>query len=357
MDKLHMSDGKRKVTFRFELLNQNEVRVGEVECISAKIKYAEKPSVMRSALFEIPHAKLGKFDMLTCKIRPWFILHMDKRGTVEWPLGIFLPSKCETRLDEGKKTLIISAYDKTIILDEDRLTSRFFISAGSSYVGTIERILGTAGIIFSNIAASDKTFATDMEYPIGMNKRELADELLRQLNYSPIYADENGRLCSFAYINPADRKIDAAYGGRHSALLPQMEQNVEYTGVANVFTRTALNVERGEITSTYVNDDPMNPYSTVRRGRKIVDYAQIDSINSQETLDIFTKRVAIERSITSSLLTFRTPIMPQYGAFTTLFLEIPEILDTPAKFTETAWEMDLSNGGVMKHEARRILRI
>jgi hypothetical protein len=42
-----------------------------------------------------------------------------------------------------------------------------------------------------------------------------------------------------------------------------------------------------------------------------------------------------------------------------LFLNIPEVLDTPAKFIETAWEMDINacGGGVMKHEARRAVRL
>ena len=49
--------------------------------------------------------------------------------------------------------------------------------------------------------------------------------------------------------------------------------------------------------------------------------------------------------------------MPNHGCFTTLFLDIPEVLDAPAKFVETAWDMDLSPFGVMTHEARRVVRI
>ncbi|MCL2704093.1 MAG: hypothetical protein FWE91_10870 [Defluviitaleaceae bacterium] len=358
MNELHMKRGTRKVSFRFELLNRNEMKIGEVECKSGRVSYGENRAVMRSAVFELSAEWRQKIDFLSDKLRPWFVLHMPKGGTVEWPLGVFLLSSPRYRIVGASKSLIIGAYDKTVILEEDRFTNRFYISRGSPYIGTVERILASSGILFSKIAASNKVFADDAEYPTGMKKRDVVNEILRQMNYTPIFADETGVLCSFSYIDPAERKVDLSYSSlTGSVLYPSFTENAEFTGRANIFTRVALNVNREEISSTYINSNPQNPLSTVRRGRNIVDYEQLNNINDQETLDIFTKRSAIEKSIAGSRLHFKTPVMPGHGCFGTLFLNIPEVLDTPAKFVETAWEMDLRNGGMMTHEARRVIRL
>ena len=353
---LHMSRGVRQVSFLFDLLNKNEIKTDEVDCVSARISYGENRAVMGSAMFEIKAGWRRRIDFFSDKLQPWFILHMPKGGTVEWPLGVFLLES--PRYRGPNKTMKIGAYDKTFILEQDRFTRRFFISKGTPLISVIERILSTAGIHFSNIQQNPMVFTADLEYPKGMKKRDAVNEILRMLNYTPIYADEAGRLCAYNFTDPADRRVDLSYAsGPGGVIKPELTESMDFSGRANVFTRVALNIDRQELSSTYTNDNPLHPLSTLRRGRSIVDFAEMDYIPDQGALDALTRREAVEGSGAGVSINFQTPLMPGHGCFKLLFLNVPEVLDSPAKFIETAWDMELGRGGTMTHEAKKVVRL
>jgi len=358
MGVLHMCSGMRRIDFRFDLLNRYEAKIGELECHEARISYGENRAVMRSAVFEARASLWRSIDFLSDRVRPHFILHMPDGGTVEWPLGVFLLESPRYQMLGADKTLIIGAYDKTFILEQDRFTERFFISRGSRVDEIIKRILSTSGLTFVDIAQSEMEFAEDMEYQIGKKKRDAVNELLRMLNFTPIHADESGRLCAYNFTDPADRRVDLSYTSKRGGTVrPSLVESLDFAGRPNVFTRVALNIDGDELSSTYTNDNPLHPLSTVSRRRSIVNFAQVDHMPDQVSLDAMTKREAIELSNAGEILTFQTPLMPGHGCFKTLYLDIPEVLDSPAKFLETAWTMDLRFDGVMSHEARRITRL
>lgn len=273
-------------------------------------------------------------------------------------MGLFYPGSPRKHVTEAGESYIIGAYDKTVVVEEDRFTERFYAAAGSNCVEIVERILATSGINHSLITQSSRAFAADTEYATGTKKRDAINEILRAINYTPIYADETGVLGAHPYQPPVERPVSHSYGtGGVGVIRPVFKESLETAGVANVFTRVALNVDKQELTATYVNSDPQSPVSTVRRGRKIVDFERIPRIDSQELLNAYVKRVAVEKTAARSKLTFDTVLMPGHGCFQTLFLDIPEVLETPAKFMETGWEMELCHDGGMRHEARRVVKV
>jgi len=66
--------------------------------------------------------------------------------------------------------------------------------------------------------------------------------------------------------------------------------------------------------------------------------------------------LAVEATSAYTHLTFDTALMPHSGAETLLCI-FPEIFDSPLKFQETSWEMPLEFDGVMRHKARKVVRI
>jgi len=293
------------------------------------------------------------------RIQPWFTLHMPSGGVVEWPLGIFLMESPGRVVNKPIIRREIGAYDKSIIIDQDRFTRRMFFEAGANIVGAIIRILNEAGLSKVSITESPLTLLNAREYPIGMKKIHAINDLLGSINYTSIRADENGFMRAEPYIEPARRPVTKKYStDKHSIVDPEVSERLDIAGRANVFTRVSINLEAGtEMSATVINDDPLSPISTVNRGRQIVNYEELHDIASQEVLDNHVRRIAVESTSAFSHLTFTTANMPNHGSTETLLCDFPVVFDNPQKWSETSWDMELKYDGIMRHEARRVIRL
>ncbi|MCL2225926.1 MAG: hypothetical protein FWB96_13240 [Defluviitaleaceae bacterium] len=359
---LRLTDGTRKISFRYDLLNRHDIKIGELDGITrAKISYGEFRAIKRSASFGLNEYQQKNINYLTDQIQPWFVLHMSDGGTIDFPLGIFLiesPAKTAT----GKIcTRDIGAYDKTIIVEQDKLMRRFFIPKGTSYVAAVERALNQAGIVKINIVPTDepRSLPFDREYPIGMKTRQVCNELLRECNYTSLWVDENGFMRAEPYITPARREITHIYEtGKDSVIAPEMVERLDIATRPNVFIRVAQNLEGDRaLYSTIENNAIDSPISIVNRGRRIVNFEEIYEIESQAALDAFVERIAVESTSAYSRLTFGTALMPTHGNAETLLCVFPELFNVPQRFHEVNWEMPLQYDGTMKHIARMVVRL
>ena len=358
---LRMKGNSRKISFRYDLLNRNDIRIGTLDGItSATVSYGEFRQICRSATFKMNEYAQKNINFLSDQIQPFFILHMpDGIGTVEFSLGIFLPESPSRSIKGGVSNREIGTYDKTIIIEQDKFTKRHFIEAGTNYVAAITRILNEAGITKINIAESPYELSADREYPIGMKKHEVVNDLLKAINFTSIRVDEMGFMRSEPYVVPSLRQITHTYNANKDSIVhPEFTEELDIAGRANVFTRVAINIESDkELVSTFINDDIRSPISTVGRGRQIVDFEEISNISNQDALDGFVRRIAIESTSAYSKLSFGTALMPTHGSAETLLCIFPDIFDAPQKFSETSWEMPLRFDGVMSHEARKVVFI
>jgi len=351
--------GSRRVTFRYDLLDKNDIKIGDLDGITGSIDYGDFKSIKRGATFTINEYLQREIDYLSNEIKPWFILHMPLGGTVEWPLGVFLLESPARKVNGKSSSREIGAYDKTIIIDEDMFTARYFIAAGTNYVGEITKILNDAGITHVNILASTLTVRSDREIAIGEKKKDVINTLLNEINYNSISVDETGEFFSGPYVEPAQRPVTQIYDSNFDSILdPEFTVTLDLTGRANVFVRVANNNDSAAaLVSTYVNDNPLSSVSTVSRGRHIVDYDEIEQIANQQTLDAYVARVALDAASAYSKLTFKTLLMPTHGSAETLYCNFPTVFDGPQKFTETAWGMELKFDGEMTHEARQAITL
>ena len=346
----------RRVSFRYDLLDKNDIKIGQLDGISGKIDFGEFNAIKRSARFSINEYLQHEIDYLSHEIEPWFILHMPGGGVVEWPLGVFL-LESPNRVIRGKTSgREIGAYDRTIVIEEDKFTERYFIAEGTNYVGAIVKMLNESGITRINITPSPMELREDREIPAGEKKKDAINTLLSEINYKSIGADERGVLFSAPYIEPSLRPVTQIYSAKRESIIdPGFTLGWELAGKANVFTRVVRNLGgASELISTFANDSPLSPLSTINRGRRIPDYQEIDDIPDQASLDVYVKRAAIEASSVYNPITFGTALMPTHGSADTLFCEFPTVFEGAQKFEETAWGLDLRFDGLMTHEARRV---
>jgi hypothetical protein len=263
-----------------------------------------------------------------------------------------------TRSDRNRNVYRdVEAYDGLLILKDDKFGSRHTIMAGTNYRTAVIDILTSAGITKHNIEQTDKTLATDIDFAPGKEKLFAINQLLRDINYTPIYVDVHGYYTSATYRSPSVRSAEYTYKDDNlSITFPGMTEELDLFEIPNKWVVVMSNPEREPLVSTYTNDNPDSPTSTVNRGRTIVDHREIQSIADQQALDAYVQRIAFEASQIYGKITFETAINPAHEYSDVLELDYSP-LGIKGKYAETNWTIPLQAGGRMRHEVRRVVNI
>lgn len=354
-DVMKLLVGSRKIDFEYELLDNQERMLGTVNA-AGSVSFNSSSEVMGTASFEIQEGQLKKYAGLymDMRVRPCFKLFAPG-GWLKYPLGIYILSSPRRKEKDNTIYWEVEAYDKGIILKEDKLTDRLYIPAGSNYIAEVKKILLSAGIDKFIIENSTLSTNTDLEFEIGTSKVEAANELLYAINYYPIHFDYRGFAETSRYIEPMQRETEFGYmTDDNSIVLPGTSQGNDMYGVPNVVIRYLDNPDEVPLRSIYRNDDPGSIVSTVRRGRQIVDVESVEDIADQDTLDAYTRRIAIEKSQMNDTVSLQTALMPMHGFRNCLFVR-DDKLGIETKYIEYAWSMELKVGGVMQHELKRVM--
>lgn len=360
IDSLHGRSGSRgKVTFRYDLLSKDDVKLGELQAQPGRVAMNSLAEIKRTAVFQVTEGEGKDIDWLSDRIRPVFCLKMPDGGTVEWPLGVFILSS-PTRKDENRKVKrSIEAYDSSLILKEDKFTDRYKIDAGTKYTTAIIDILNNAGVWKTNIIDHLGTLATDREFEIGTEKLFAVNELLAAINYTSLWVDENGYFVAQPYALPSNRDPEYEYRTNDLSIIHPDSgvEELDLFGVANMWVRYVSNPDRAVILrSEYVNDLSTSPTSTINRGRTTVDIDSVEDIYDQVTLDDYVKRIAYNANQIYGKFEFATALMPHHSYYNCLFVEY-DPLGISHKYMESSWTMDLHANGVMTHSCRRVIQI
>jgi hypothetical protein len=276
---------------------------------------------------------------------------------IDFPLGIFLLSS-PTRADRnGHIYRDVEAFDGLVILRDDKFESRYTVRAGTNYRTAVIDILASAGITKHNIEQTDKTLPTDIEFEPGKEKLYAINQLLRAINYNQIYVDVYGYFTSSTYRSPSIRAAEYTYADdKLSITYPGMTEEMDLFNVPNKWVVVLSNPEREPLVSTYINENPNSPTSTVNRGRTIVDHREIDNIADQQSLDSYVQRIAFEASQVYGKVEFETAIVPAHDFADVLQIEYSS-LGISGKYAETGWTIPLTAGGKMKHSLRKVVSI
>lgn len=347
----------REISFRYDLLNKSEIKIGEIAATSGNVSFDSEAEIKRVASFTIKEEEGKDIDWLNDRIRPVFILKMPDGGFAEWPLGVFLLSSPKRKEQNNYIIRDIEAYDTSLILKEDKFTSRYYIASATRYTDAIKSILDSAGIWKVNITPYSSGMAVSKEFEPGMSKLEAINQLLQEINYNSLWVDANGYFVVSPYILPSNREAEYEYKNDDLSIIHNgaiMDEDL--FNVPNTWVRVASMPQKTSIKSTYINNLPTSRTSTISRGRTIVDYAVIDDICNQTALDSYTKRVAYEASQIYGTFEFETALMPHHTSNDCLFID-HSTFDVAAKFIESSWRMDLVSGGRMSHNARRVILI
>lgn len=351
---LKMLKSSRKIGFKYYLLDKDEKNIGEIHTARGAIDNNNQCEIARTASFTIKEAEYMDINRTDERIRPVFCLSTPT-GWLEYALGTFIMSSPRRRMQDNSIYWDIECYDYSLVLKEDRVTSRYYIGQSEYYLDAIKKILQTANITKLDIENTEYKTPYPLEFEIGTSKLEIVNNLLAAINYLPLHFNNYGFATSRRYIEPTARRVQHIYRtDKESIIREGGEQGLDLFNVPNIFVRFTENPDGEEYWAEYKNEDPANPLSTVRRGRNIVDIEIVDDIVDQRTLEDYTKRMAIEKSQIYEDIYLPTALMPNHGYNDCVFVQDNK-LEINTKYIEESWKMQLELGGTMSHKLRKVV--
>lgn len=353
-DIINQLHNDREISLRYDLLNYNETKIGELTSLGGNLGLNSLAQIKRKGNFNFKEEEFRDIDWLNDKVQPVLILN----NKYEFPLGVFMISSPTRSLQRKQIYRQVECFDTSLVLLEDKFDTRYRVIKDTNYVTAITQIIGSAGIWKVNIPFIDAKIKTDREFEIGTSKLEAVNYLLQEINYTSIWVDELGNFTANPYILPNDRVVEYSYKNDDmSIILPDTSvEEIDLFSVPNKWVIVATNPETEPLVSRYTNDNAGSPTSTISRRRTIVDFREVDDIANQGILDDYIRRIAYEASNVFGKFIFDTAIMPQHSYMDALYCEHTD-LGIKSKYIETSWEMDLKAGGKMRHSARKVIQL
>lgn len=271
-------------------------------------------------------------------------------------LGVYLPASVTVNESETTKSINLEAYDRCWRVQDTRTENRLHLSAGSNYVDKVVQLLAACGISLISKTASNAVLAEDREdWDIGTSYLEIINQLLREINYNPLWFDSDG----LAIIEPAS--IPTAAHIEHtlddteviSLLKPAISRETDVYSAPNVFICVCSNVDKNNpMIATSENVNPQSPLSIQRRGRRICSVVQVDNVADQTELQSYADRLCNESMITGETITVKTGLLPGFGVNDVTSIRYGELF---AVCIERAWSMTLTVGGEMTHTLEKVV--
>ena len=107
----------RTVSYGFDILDKNDMTIGEAHSPDCKIFNNIDAAVQRSASLTIIEDR--EIDFTSDRVRPYMRLKTEN-GTLIYPLGVFIMASPSRKSLGGAINRNVECYDKTQILQDDR---------------------------------------------------------------------------------------------------------------------------------------------------------------------------------------------------------------------------------------------
>lgn len=314
------------------------------------------PSIRMDDSGEIKTSFTGTFappdfeaDWLRDEIRPELVID----GTVH-PLGIFLPATVQTERDDTTQSLRVEAYDRSWLARDYKAETPPYFAAGTNYLNAVGSLLNTAGIGMISRTPTNLTLAEAREdWSPGTSFLSIANELLQEINYKELWFDSSGmaRLEPYEEISASNIRHTLDETDVRSLLFPGISRETDIYTRPNVFVCVCSNPDKeAGMAATAVNTSPQSPLSVGHRGRRIVQFTQVNNIASQAELQAMADRQLTDSLISGETISVTTGLLPGFGVGEITALRMGDVFSV---CRERAWTMDLEPGGTMTHTLER----
>lgn len=273
-----------------------------------------------------------------------------------YPLGVYLPATVSFNKDATTESVNIEAYDRCWKLRDSHISSYLYYASGTNYLTPVENLLTDAGISLISLYPTAATFAEAREdWEIGTSYLEIINQLLSEINYNPLWFDQDGMAIIEPASVPTAQNIEHTFDNDNveSLVIPNIQRVNDIYSAPNVFICICSNADKASgMVATAVNENPQSPLSTVARGRQISTVVRVDNIADQTELQAYADRMRNESMITGETIQIETALLPGFGVSDVSAVHYDDLF---AICIERAWEMQLEVGGRMRHTLEKVV--
>ncbi|NUP03544.1 MAG: hypothetical protein HOW59_37040 [Nonomuraea sp.] len=280
----------RAESWRWDILTIDDAPTATLDGVSGASLNFTAGAAMRGggSLSWAPMPGQARPDWPRIRLQPWYRLD-TLVGSMEWPLGVFLPvTPTEKWTDEGVQ-IDVDLYDKTLVLDQDHTTQTTGVQKGSNVTDAVRSIITAAGEDKLAIIDSAETLATAIVWEPDTSRLTIVNDLLKAINYTPLWCDGYGTFRAEPAVPAAQRGVRRFFKGDGTGdglYAPDFSQTRDLFEVPNVLKLVAkADSSAPARTSVVSNDDPASPTSTVNLGRVISRQETDVDATSQAVLD------------------------------------------------------------------------
>ena len=304
-----------------------------------------------------PSGGVKEINWYTDEIQPVLLIN----GTQN-PLSVIVPSRPIEAGDNTIKRLSVDGYDRCARVETVHTESVLHIPSGSSYISIIKQLLTAAGIYSVIATPSSATLQEDREdWDVGTSNLKIVNDLLSEINYSQLWFDSNGaailRPVSTPNVNNIDHILsDSPRDSRVEKIeriLPNYSIDADVYDTPNVFICICSNPDKdADLVAVAVNDSPISPISTVNRGRRICKVFHLNNVASAADLQSYADNLCQESMTSTQIISVETALLPGWGVSDVTAIHYGDI---NAICTEESWSMNLTVGGIMKHDLKKVV--
>lgn len=290
-----------------------------------------------------------QIDFLNDRVKVYMGIRINK--TIKWwSKGLFV--NIQPTVQNGIVSTKI--YDETIIMQRTRILDDKVFLQGTNYGEVLSYLLVYCGIQNINIEVTNLTLPIAVILDSKKNVLEWFNYFAEQINYTSLYVDDDGFFTSRQYTEPSPSNVGYTYiANELSIITGDLNAFIDNYNVANVFRLIVAHPILGELTATYINDDPTDPYSIVNTNMHYYEKV-IDNVAGQIELNNLAKKEAWFAKQLTEEISFQTLNMPNHTIGDVLELKHP---NATGIVVENEWTMQLKSGSKMTHKVKRLVNL
>lgn len=286
-----------------------------------------------------------KINYLTDRIKIWYVINDNWHS-----LGEYMMIK-----PKNKNGIVsTSIMDLTVLIQRRRELEPVVFVKGTPYHDVLSYFIIKSGYTKVNIEATDSVLRYDRVFDDTKNRLEWFNEVAKEINYTPLEADENGYFVSRKYRQPTLSNVKHIYRvDKNSIISGEIETEEDFWNTYNVIKCVHSNPSTSLLVSIARNDDPSDPFSTYAIG-EVPLTVKVDNVADKQELDgLATKMLFEQRQITQDVV-FNSLINPVHGLNDVIQLFSPNL---EGVFLENSWTIPLKAGSLMTHKMRRLVDV
>lgn len=301
--------GHRSESWRVELLNLSDTSLGNLDGVAGgDLTFNVYATIRGGGSLDY---KGEPIDWLAHRVQPWYRAEFMGQ-MIEWPLGVFIPAAPATGYGAAGGTQGIELYDKTLILDQDKVEATYSVAAGAVVTAAVRDLLESIGETRLAVTDSPEKLTTAMIFEAGTSKLRIINDLLDAINYFSIWVDGTGTFRVEPYRKPADRPVRFGFVDDATSIYsPDFVHDFDTFEVPNrVVLIGQSDGEELAPTAVAENRNPGDLFSYPSRGRWITRVEEGVEATSQAVLDALAARYLADGRSVGSTFDFKHAPIP-----------------------------------------------